>query len=171
GRIRAGLTVSSYEVGYAPPVSFMRNAAGNPLLAGSADVGGGNRVRFTEASFAIPTPSGERDLRVYGQWTQPLGDSREFRASLSYLRHDFDYLMPNFVSANLSGGPGLFVEQPDHRYDMDANWRFPVARDWFATVGVAASRSELDRRENSVSNWRDDGSTVGVEIGRASCRE
>src|SRR5690606_33368704 len=37
-----------------------------------------------------------------------------------------------------------------------------VARDWFATVGVAASRSELDRRENSVSNWRDDGSTVGV---------
>lgn len=162
GRIRAGLTLSSYDVGYAAPRSFMRNAAGDPLLIGSADVGGGNRVRFTEASFAIPTPSGEQDLRVYGQWTQPLGDSREFRASLSYLRHDFDYLMPNFVAANLSGGPGLFVEQPDHRYDMDANWRFPVADDWFAIVGVAATRSELDRRESQVANWRDDGSVTGV---------
>jgi len=162
GRIRAGATLSSYEVGHAPPVSFMRNAAGETLLAGAADVGGGNRVRFTEASFAIPTPSGERDLRLYGQWSQPLAGSREFRASLSYLRHDFDYLMPDFARSSLSGGPGLFVEQPDHRYDMDANWRFPVAGDWFAIVGVAASRSELDRRENTVSNWRDEDSVTGV---------
>lgn len=169
GRIRAGVTLSSYDVGYAAPVSFMRNAAGDPLLLGSADVGGGNRVRFTEASFAIPTPSGERDLRVYGQWTQPLANSSEFRTSVSYLRHDFDYMMPNFVLANLSGGPGLSVVQPDHRYDVDANWRFPVARDWFAIVGVAASRAELDRREDSVSSWRDKGSVTGVAtLGKGS---
>lgn len=169
GRIRMGATLSSYQVGYGKPVSFMRDAAGAPLLAGSADVGDGRRVRFTEASFAIPTPSGERDLRVWGQWTQPLGGAREFRASLSYLRHEFDYLMPDFARATLSGGSGLFVEQPDRRYDMDANWRFPVARDWFAIVGVAASRGELDRRENAVSNWREEGSVTGVaSLGQGS---
>lgn len=155
GRLRTGVTVSSYKVGFDQPTSFMHDAGGNPLFAGTAGIGGGQQVRFSEASFAIPTPSGERDTRIYGQWTQPLGSGREFRGSLSYLRHDFNYLMPNFALAKLDGGPGTYVRQPDRRYDLDANWRFPFATDWSAIVGVAATRSELDRRESAVTNWRD----------------
>lgn len=162
GRVRAGVTVSSYTVGWDRPDSFMRDASGATLLAGMADVGGGQRIRFSEASFAIPTPSGERDVRVYGQWTQPLGDGREFRGSLSYLRHDFDYLMPNFVLSTLGAGPGTFVEQPDRRYDLDANWRIPLGSRWLAIVGLAGTRSELDRRESNLANWRDKHSVAGI---------
>ena len=172
-RVTAGAAYSLYHSRYAPPESFLRDAAGPPLFTGNVtiDENPARRVTLAEADFITPTPSSERDSRYFARLEHDFGNQVRLRAQAGYFDHQFRFAQPVAATSRYAGGAGEFVDQPNDRLDLDAQLRFPVADAWFVIVGAAANRNRLDRLTYAASYWREFATRGAIKYeGRGSSR-
>lgn len=83
-KLVAGLGWADYSVGYSRPDSFLRDAAGVPVHAGSVlfdDAGTTRRLTLSQTDWFTATPAGERDRRVFVRAEHRLDGGGELRAS------------------------------------------------------------------------------------------
>jgi iron complex outermembrane receptor protein len=172
-RVTAGAAYSLYHTRYASPESFLLNASQQPIFAGSVtvDAAPARRVSISEADFITPTPSSERDNRYFARVEHDFGNQIQLRAQVGYFDHLFRFAQPVAATSRYASGAGEFVDQPNDRFDFDAQLRFPVTGAWFLIVGAAANRNNLDRLTYSASYWREFESRDAIEYeGRGKSR-
>lgn len=172
-QLSAGFASAEYRVGYAPPETFLQNALGAPVVAGSVTFndGAARRLSMAESDFLTATPARERDLRVFARLEHRFHGGSVVRANLGTLRHQFQFAQASAGLAGYESGPGDFTDQPNQRTDLDLSLRTPMTEHWTLVGGGALNRSSLDRRTVALSYWRDSG-TQGALLnagrGRAS---
>jgi iron complex outermembrane receptor protein len=158
-QVSAGFASAAYKVGYAPPETFLRNAADVPVYAGSVifNDNGVRRLSIAETDFLTATPSRERDLRLFARLEQRFDGGSVVRANLGTLRHLFQFAQASAGLAGYTSGPGELTDQPNQRTDFDLSLRTPMTEDWTLVGGAALNRSSLDRRTVTLGDWRDAG--------------
>ena len=157
-KLVAGVSWNEYSIGRSRPDSFLRDAAGNPVFAGTVSPASVSAQRFAlaETDFLTVSPSGEQDFRMFLRGEHRFEGGSELRANLGTQRHDFDFVMATPRSAaTYDAGPGELTTQPNSRTDFDLSLRTPMSDRWVLTTGVAFNRSSLDRRTFALANWRD----------------
>ncbi|HLS55112.1 MAG TPA: TonB-dependent receptor [Zeimonas sp.] len=158
-----GVGWADYSVGYSRPTSFLRDAAGNPVFFGPVsffDGGALQRLSLPQTAFFTPTPSGERDRRVFARATHRFDGGSRLSAQLGVLRHDFAFAQATPGVAGFASGPGDLTDQPNRRIDGEASLRTPMSDRWALVGGVAFNRSRLDRTNSVLSRWRDEDTVV-----------
>lgn len=172
-KLTAGFGFAQYSVGYSKPTSFLRDAAGNQIYAGSVvfNDGASRRLVMAESDFLTLTPSGERDLRPFLRAERHLNDSSVVRLNIGGLWHRFRYTQPKAGVATYDAGPGELTDQPNARIDADLSINSTMSDGWTLTGGLAFNRSTMDRKTRLLSAWRDwgtAGATTTEGIGRAT---
>lgn len=157
-KLVAGLGWADYSVGYSRPRSFLLDAAGAPVYAGAVvfdDAGTTRRLTMLDTDWFTPTPSGERDRRVFVRAEHRFGGGSELRAQLATLRHGFYFAQATPGAASYDDGPGNLTDQPNRRIDGDLSVRTPMSPTWAIVGGISLNRSTLDRQTVTLSDWRD----------------
>jgi iron complex outermembrane receptor protein len=168
-RMNAGLAWGEYEVGYRRPGSFLIGPAGTPVFSGSvglADASTPLRIAMAETDFLTPTPSGERDLRVFAGLEHRFSGGSLLKVNLGRLEHRFGFSQAGRGAAYESG-PGTYTDQPNDRTDLDVSWRDQMGESTIFTAGFSLNHSTLDRSTQSLSYWRDPDTAV-AETGRST---
>ncbi len=160
-RLQAGVGWAAYETGHSPPVSFLRDAAGQPAMSGIVAAGAARPVSVSPTDFLNTSPSGEEDRRFFVLAEHRLDGGGQLQARLSTLRQTFDYAQAG-TGATYDGGPGDFVDQPNRRDSLEVSLRQPVTAGWTLTGGLSLEHSALDRRTHALAQWRDRDSRTGV---------
>jgi iron complex outermembrane receptor protein len=168
-QLAAGFGWTEYRVGYTSPETFLRNAAGAPVLAGAVGFidGAARRLAVSESDFLTATPSHERDLRLYARMTHQFGTDTELRVNLGTLRHRFDFSQPASGVSAFDSGAGDYVAQPNERTDLDVSLRAWMSPEWALVGGASLNRSTLDRRTVSLASWRN--ADTGTALLNAGC--
>jgi len=172
-QLAAGFGWTEYRVGYTAPETFLRNAAGAPVLAGAVGFndGAARRLAVSESDLLTATPSHERDLRLYARMTHQFGTDTELRVNLGTLQHRFDFSQPTSGVSAFDSGAGEYVAQPNERTDLDVSLRSWMSLEWALVGGASLNRSALDRRTVSLASWRNaDTGTALLNAGRGSMR-
>ncbi|RPH64178.1 MAG: TonB-dependent receptor [Burkholderiales bacterium] len=164
-KLVAGLGWADYSVGYSRPNSFLLDAAGTPVYSGAVlfdDAGSTQRLSLAQTDWFTPTPSGERDRRVFVRAEHRLDGGSELRAQLGTLRHGFFFAQATPGQAGYDAGPGNLTDQPNRRIDADLSLRTPMAPTWAIVSGLSLNRSTMDRKTLALSDWRDTDTTGAV---------
>ena len=157
-KLVAGLGWAEYSVGYGPPSSFLRNAAGAAVFSGPVafdDAGAPRQLSLAQTDWFTATPAGEQDQRAFLRATHRLQGGGELRAQLGVLRHNLFFAQATPRVAEYDAGPGNLTDQPNRRIDADLWLRTPFSAVWALTSGISLNYSKLDRQVLALSNWRD----------------
>jgi len=156
GVFTAGLSFAGYRVGYQPPESFLKNAAGQTVWAGNLapDLAGSGRITLAETDFFTLTPSQEQDWRGFVHWEQKLAGGAKLVANIGHMNHGFRFAQPG-SGAHYDSGPGDWTDQPNERTDADLHVRWMAGDTLWLTTGLAYGYQHLDRGNYSASTWRD----------------
>ncbi len=164
-KLVAGFGWADNSVGYSPPTSFLRDAAGNAVAAGAVlfdDAGATRRLSLASTDWLTATPAGERDRRAFVRVEHRLDSGGEVRAQLGTLRHDFFFAQGTTGLATYDAGPGNLTDQPNRRIDGEVSLRVPMSSSWVLVGGASLNRSTLDRKTLALSSWRDPASVASV---------
>jgi len=168
-KMNAGVSWGEYRVGYSRPSSFLLDPSGAPVFSGSvglADAATPLRMTLAETDFLTPTPSGERDLRVFAGVEHRFEGGSILKVNLGRLEHRFGFSQAS-RGAGYESGPGTFTDQPNDRTDLDVSWRDRLGASTILTAGFSLNHSTLDRSTQSLAYWRDEDSAV-AETGRST---
>ena len=168
-RLTVGIARTGYRVGYSGPDSFLRNSAGESVYSGNVSVDGasGRRIALAASDWFTATPASESDERLYARLNHRFGDGTQLAAHLGMLSHRFTFSQPGAGRAAYDSGPGDLTEQPNRRIDLDVSLRKRFSSQWAAVGGVSVSRGQLDRRNMTLTNWRDQDS-LGTQLNAGS---
>lgn len=164
-RLVGGVGWADYSVGYSRPASFLQDATGAGIYAGTVrfdDGGVTRRLTLAETDWLTATPAGERDVRVFLRGEHRLESGSLLRAQIATLRNNLFFSQAAAGRATYDAGPGSLTDQPNRRIDGEISLRKPMSDDWMLTTGVALNRSRLDRQVVGLSAWRDDDSSTGI---------
>ncbi|MCC6868933.1 MAG: TonB-dependent receptor [Burkholderiales bacterium] len=168
----AGFGYADYAVRYRPPDSYLRDAAGAPVYAGTVlfdDAGTLRRLALQQTDWFTATPAGERDLRSFVRATHRFDGGSELRAQVGLLHNNLWFAQARPGVAQYDSGPGNLTEQPNRRIDADVAWRAPLAANWVLVAGGSLNWSRLDRTISELSAWRNTdttGATLNTDGGR-----
>lgn len=168
----AGAGWANYSVRYRPPDTFLRDADGAPVYAGTVlfdDAGTRRRLSLQQTDWFTATPAGERDLRAFLRATHRFDGGSELRAQVGLLHNNLWYAQARPGVAQYDSGPGNLTEQPNRRIDVDVAWRAPLASTWALVAGGSLNWSRLDRTISELSSWRSPdttGATLNADGGR-----
>lgn len=163
-KLVGGLGWADYSVGYSRPHSFLTDAAGAPVYAGSVsfgDAGVMRRLSLAQTDWFTATPAGERDRRVFVRAEHRLEGGSELRAQIGTLQHNLFFAQAD-PGATYGSGVGNLTDQPNRRIDAEATLRTPMSSTWSLVGGVSLNRSTLDRKTRELSDWRDVDSRTAV---------
>jgi len=161
-KLVAGLGWAEYSVGYGPPSSFLRDAAGASVYSGQVafdDAGTPRQLSMAQTDWFTATPAGEHDYRAFLRAEHRLAGGGELRAQIGMLRHNLYFAQATPRVAGYDDGPGTFTDQPNRRVDADLWLRKPLSSSWAVTGGLSLNSSRLDRQVLALSDWRDTDST------------
>jgi iron complex outermembrane receptor protein len=161
-KLVAGMGWAEYSVGYGPPTSFLRNAAGASVFSGPVsfdDAGTPRHLSMAQTDFFTATPAGERDYRAFLRVEHRLEGGGEVRAQVGMLRNNLYFAQATPRAASYDDGPGNLTDQPNRRVDADLSVRVPFSPIWALTGGVSLNSSWLDREVLALSDWRNTDST------------
>lgn len=162
-RLTTGLGWGEYKVGYSPPRSFLIGPSGSPVGSGSVGFTDGIplRIALAETDFLTPTPSSERDVRVFAQIEHRLAGGSLLKVNLGRLEHRFHFSQAG-RGASYESGRGTYTDQPNDRTDLDVSWRDRVGEATVLTAGFALNHSTLDRSTLALDYWRDPDTATAV---------
>ncbi len=163
-KLVGGLGWADYSVGHTRPRSFLTDATGAPVFAGTVsfdDAGTPRRLALAQTDWFTATPAGERDRRVFVRAEHRLAGGSELRAQVGTLHHNLFFAQAD-AGATYDSGVGNLTDQPNRRVDAEATLRTPMSASWSLVSGVSLNRSTLDRQTRELSDWRDTDTRTAV---------
>jgi iron complex outermembrane receptor protein len=154
--------VINYEANarYAPFETYLRDAAGNPVSAGTLSIAG-QRFTLTESEF-LSSPAHDALLRAFGTYRQDITDSLHLRAGFSYSARGYHANNVGATSTLANGGPGTLTDAPTRNLDtfLQTSGKLGASHHWIA--GVSAAKSRLNRKAWTLSDWRNRHARTGL---------
>jgi iron complex outermembrane receptor protein len=154
--------VINYEANarFAPFETYLRDAAGQPVSAGTLAIGG-QRFTLTESEF-LSSPAHDGLLRAFGTYRQDLRPELHARAGFSYSRRGYHANNVAATSTFAGGGAGTLTDAPTRNVDAFAqtSGRFGASHHWVA--GVSGATSRLNRKAWNLSDWRNRHARTGL---------
>ena len=151
-QLSAGVINYEANARYAPFETYLRDAAGNPVSAGTLSIAG-QRFTLTESEF-LSSPAHDALLRAFGTYRQDLTDSLHVRAGISYSARGYHANNVGATSTLNNGGAGTLTDAPTRNLDsfLQTSGKFGASHHWVA--GLSAATSRLNRKAWNLSDWR-----------------
>lgn len=159
-KIHAGFDYGETNIGYTPFHTYLRNAGGNPVVAGNLLING-RRVSLSQSNFMSTTPAAETLKRYFAGYEGRLGDDYLLKVNLNYADRGYWYDSAG-SAATYSSGAGTFTTLPNDLLEGSAQLSFPVGKSQFFIVGFGVNRTTMDRAVHALSNWREPDSKTSV---------
>jgi iron complex outermembrane receptor protein len=118
------------------------------------DNGVNKTLAVKEIGF-LNAPNGEKTNR-YATSYEHMFDVARLKVDMGYKKDDYWYVQTNSSApaSTLSGGNGSYSDLPSSRLDLSATLNFPLGMHYL-TLGVFTNRNELNKKNYTLSNWRD----------------
>lgn len=164
GKIVAGYSYDRYLTSYTPYTSYLRNAAGQPVVSGTVSFSDPTPLRFSvsESDFLVLQPSSEGTRRYFANYTQFLADHAQLNLSAGHERFTNYYVTARSGVGTYADGPGTLTDTPNTRSDFDAHLTLPLFTNQEFVVGAALQQNALHRYNRDLSHWRDPLSIVST---------
>jgi iron complex outermembrane receptor protein len=166
----AGWSFSNFDVSYTPLTTYLTNAAGLPVVAGTLGVDG-KRIVVSENQFVTSAPLNAGSNRFFGGYEHNFTDEVALKANFAYIKREASNTVVGTTS-NQWNGAGDLSSSPNTGMDADVHLNFPVhlnflpfAKEHFFVTGASFHRDYADRTNYSLSNWRDPNSKTGRKNG------
>jgi iron complex outermembrane receptor protein len=150
--------------------SYLRDAAGNPVSAGTLGING-SRVSLTESQFVNSAPLVSSSHRYFGGYEHNFANEVTLKANFAYINRALSNTTVGATSTQYAGA-GDLVDTPNNGMDADMQVNFPVhfnflpfAKDHFFVTGASFHRDVADRVTYALSNWRDPNSKTSQKNG------
>lgn len=119
------------------------------------DDNGVNKTLAVREIGFLNAPNGEKTNR-YAASYEHMFDVARLKMDLGYKKDNYWYVQTNSSApaATLTGGNGSYSDLPSSRLDLSATLNFPLGMHYL-TLGVFANQNELNKKNYTLSNWRD----------------
>ena len=151
-RIYGGFGYADAIIDYAPFNTYLRNAAGAPVVTGTIGFNG-QRYTVAENNFVGSAPLTESSRRYFGGYVGTFG-AAEVRAEIA--RFNRDQETPTIgTGGTATGGPGTLSTAPNHSDDAALTVTVPIGARHRVVAGLNRHQDVVERRVFVLPNWRD----------------
>ena len=164
GKLIVGYAYDRYLTSSTPAHSYLRNAAGQPVLSGTVTINDPSALRFSvnESDFQVLQPSSESTQRYYANYEQLLANHAQLSLNLGQVRFTNYYVTPRPGTGTSTGGPGTLTDSPNSVTDFDVHATVPIFSRQEVVAGASLQANALHRRNSDLVNWRDPLSSVST---------
>ncbi len=162
-RIYGGVAYQETNQGYTLFNSYLRNAAGASVSAGTLGING-QRVTLTEPSFVNNSPLHEAATRYFAGYDGTLGEGYLLKADLAKIDRAYSFTQSGATST-WGGGAGTLTDTPNTGIDGSIQLSFPAGSRHFWVTGLAMHRDYANQKAYALSNWRNPDSRTSVSSG------
>ncbi len=143
-----------HETGFTGFNSYLRDASGNPVAAGSIGIGddGARRITLREADFLLG-PNGAENTKLNLGYETRLANEVTLKADAGYMDSGYWYVS-QLADATSGGGSGKLVDIPNDRLYGNLQASFPAFGNHFIVMGASSAKDEVSKREYSLANWQ-----------------
>jgi len=152
-KVYAGVSYSQTDLGYTHFNSYLRDAAGAPVSAGTLDING-QRVTLLESNFVNNSPLLESSTRYFAGYEGVIGEDKLLKVDLARINRQYQFVNAN-SSATWDAGTGTQSAAPNSGTDANVAVTFPVGNIQTIVTGVALHREVVDGLTYNLANWRD----------------
>ena len=145
---------NKHETGFDSLNTYLRDAAGNPVIAGSVGItdGGAKKITLSETDFLLGE-NGAENTKINLGYETKLDNELTIKADAGYMDTGYWYVS-QLAGATSNGGAGKFVDIPNDRYYGTLQASFPAFNKHYFTVGISANNDSVNKREYSLANWQ-----------------
>jgi hypothetical protein len=120
---------SGFDMGYTAFNTYLRDAAGNPVSAGTLGING-SRVSLTESQFVNSAPLVSSSHRYFGGYEHNFANEVTLKANFAYINRALSNTTVGATSTQYAGA-GDLVDTPNNGMDADMQVNFPVHFNFF----------------------------------------
>lgn len=144
------------ETGFSKANSFLRDAAGNAVTAGSIGIsdGGAKKITIAATDFLLG-PNGAENTKINLGYETRLANKVTVKADVGYMDMGYWYVS-QLAGATAAGGPGKLVDIPNDRSYGSLQASFPVLENHLLTVGASTSKEKVRKREYNLAQWQNE---------------
>lgn len=146
---------NQHETGFTGLNTYLRDAAGNPVVSGSVIINDGSakRVALSELDFLLGE-NGANNSKINLGYETTLDNLWAIKVDAGYMDAGYWYSSA-LTGATSNAGPGKLVDIPNNRYYTSIQATVPTIDRHVLIVGVSANRDALHKREYNLANWQD----------------
>ncbi|MBU0592843.1 MAG: TonB-dependent receptor [Gammaproteobacteria bacterium] len=147
--------------------TYLRDAAGNPVVAGNVTVAGtSTNLTVREKDFLTGPDSEIKEYNRYtAEYEKQLGKGSTLKATLGYSDMPLynNYFVLGSAATLANGGSASRMLRPSNELSGTVQASFPLADSHYLVAGVSGNKRKIDTITYSVSDWRDAGITGPVQ--------
>ncbi len=151
-KVYAGVAYQETNQGYTLFNTYLRNAAGAPVTAGTLGING-QRVTLTESAFVNNSPLREAATRYFVGYEGTAGNDTLLKIDLARIDRAYSFTQAG-AAATWGSGAGTLTDTPNGGIDGTAQLSFPVGTRQFIVTGLALHRDVANQRTYGLSSWR-----------------
>lgn len=152
-KVYFGISDHEHETDFEAYNTYLRDAAGNPIVSGNIGINDGGALNRTisEKDFLFG-PNGETATRYSLGYETTFDAEVNFKVDAFYADNTYWYVS-QLTGAKKDGGAGKLVDIPNSRSNFAVQVSLPLNDMHYLTAGASVGRDELDKREYSLANW------------------
>ncbi|MDE2118006.1 MAG: TonB-dependent receptor [Betaproteobacteria bacterium] len=162
-KIYGGIAYQETNQGYTLFNTYLRNAAGAPVSAGTLGING-QRVTLAESAFANNSPLREAATRYFVGYEGTAGNDYLLKIDLAKIVRAYSFTQAG-AAATWGSGAGTLTDTPNGGTDGTAQLSFPVGTRQFIVTGLAFHRDMANQRTYGLSSWRNPDARVSLDGG------
>lgn len=162
-RIFAGAAYQETNQGYMLFHTYLRDAAGAPVSAGTLGING-QRVTLTESAFVNNSPLREAATQYFVGYEGTAGNDCLLKIDLAKIVRAYSFTQAG-AAATWGSGTGTLTDTPNGGTDGTAQLSFPFGARQFIVTGLALHRDIANQRTYGLSNWRNPDARVTLDGG------
>ncbi|MDE2309556.1 MAG: TonB-dependent receptor [Betaproteobacteria bacterium] len=162
-KIYGGIAYQETNQGYTLFNTYLRNAAGAPVSAGTLGING-QRVTLAESAFANNSPLREAATRYFVGYEGTAGNDYLLKIDLAKIVRAYSFTQAG-AAATWGSGAGALTDTPNGGTDGTAQLSFPVGTRQFIVTGLAFHRDMANQRTYGLSSWRNPDARVSLDGG------
>ena len=162
-KIYGGVAYQETKQGYTLFNTYLWNAAGTPVSAGTLGING-QRVTLTESAFVNNSPLREAATRYFAGYEGAAGKDCLLKIDLATIDRAYSFTQAG-AAATWGGGAGTLTDTPNSGADGTAQLSFPVGARQFIVTGLAFHRDIANQRTYGLSNWRNPDVRISMDGG------
>ncbi len=155
-KLAFGYNHDRFDTAYTPFTSYLKNAAGQPVAAGTVTFSDPAPLRFNvaETDYLVLQPSAEGTRRAWASYEQPVADRVTLRLTAGHEHFGTFFVAPRSGVATYSSGPGTLSDSPATRAELEAQVTASLGSRQQLVGGIAWQRNDLHRENHDLVNWR-----------------
>lgn len=162
-KIYGGIAYQETNQGYTLFNTYLRNATGAPVSAGTLGING-QRVTLTESAFVNNSPLREAATRYFVGYEGAAGNDYLLKIDLAKIVRAYSFTQAG-AAATWGSGIGTLTDTPNGGTDGTAQLSFPVGARQFIVTGLALHRDIANQQTYGLSNWRNPDARITLNGG------